>query len=93
MARDVEVKFSSHLKRFVDLPDVFHATGETIRDIIDQLEKEYPGVTGYLLHENGKLRQHVNLFLDDRMIKDREGLSDPVELTKTIFVMQALSGG
>ena len=93
MTHDVEVKFSAHLKRFVELPDVYRTSGETIRDVVDALESDFPGVSGYLLHENGKLRQHVNLFLDDKMITDRTGLSDSLESTKTIFVMQALSGG
>lgn len=93
MNHQVEVKFSAHLKRFVDLPDAYQATGETVRDVVDSLETDFPGVSGYLLHENGKMRQHVNLFLDDRMITDRVGLTDSLESTKTIFVMQALSGG
>jgi molybdopterin synthase sulfur carrier subunit len=93
MLHEVEIRFSSHLKRFIDLPETHLATGETVRDIVDALESSFPGVSGYLLHENGKLRQHVNLFLDDRMVSDREGLSDTLENTKTIYVMQALSGG
>lgn len=93
MSHQVDVRFSAHLKRFVELPDVHASQGETVRDVIDDLEKTYPGVEGYLLHENGKLRQHVNLFLDDQMITDRDRLSDSIENTKTVFVMQALSGG
>ena len=93
MPHTVEVKFSAHLKRFVDLPESYQSTGGTVRDIIDALELEFPGISGYLLHENGILRQHVNLFLDDRMVVDRTGLSDSLDSTKTIFVMQALSGG
>lgn len=93
MPHPVEIKFSAHLKRFVDLPDSYPANGETVRDVVAQLESDFPGVSAYLLHENGKLRQHVNLFLDERMIRDRDGLSDSLEDTKTLFVMQALSGG
>ena len=93
MSKTVEVKFSAHLKRFVDLPDSFEATGSSVRDVVDQLESNFKGISGYILHENGKLRQHVNLFLDERMVLDREGLTDPIDDVKTVFVMQALSGG
>lgn len=93
MPSQVEVKFSAHLKRFVDLPEVHRSHGDTVKDIVDDLERNYPGVSNYLLHENGKLRQHVNLFLDDQLMADRDGLSDSVAGIKTVFVMQALSGG
>lgn len=93
MTYPIEIRFSAHLKRFVDLPDVYRTSGSSVRDVIDQLESDFPGVTTYLLHENGKLRQHVNLFLDERMIRDRDRLSDTLDNTKTIFVIQALSGG
>lgn len=93
MPDTTEVNFSSHLKRFIELPESFDAQGTTVREIIEDLEANFSGISGYLLHENGKLRQHVNVFLDDAMVGDRTGLSDSVKDTKTIFVMQALSGG
>ena len=89
----VTVKFAPHLRRFIELPESCEATGLTVHDIVNQLEDRFPGVSNYLIHENGKLRKHVNVFLDDKMIVDREALSDCVKDVKQIFVMQALSGG
>ena len=62
MAHEVQIKFSAHLKRFVELPNEFAATGETVHDVLERLEIAHPGVSSYVLHENGKLRQHVNIF-------------------------------
>ena len=88
-----EVRFPPHLRRFLELPEVCQATGETVREIVNNLDNQFPGFADYLLHENGEVRQHVNIFLDEKMISDRKELSDSVDDINQIFIMQALSGG
>jgi sulfur carrier protein ThiS len=39
------------------------------------------------------LRKHIAVFVDGKMVADREGLSDPVNQDSEIYIMQALSGG
>ncbi len=90
---EVTVHFSAHLRRFMELPKTCEATGSTVRELILDLERQFPGVTDYILHENGKLRQHVNLFVDQAMVSDRDEQSDSVLKANELFVMQALSGG
>ncbi len=89
----VAVRFSNHLRRFIDLPDVFECESADVRELINALELSFPGVASYLLHENGCVRQHVNIFLDDAILKDRIKLSDSLEQVTEIAIMQALSGG
>ncbi len=89
----VRVNFTPHLRRFIDLPASCEVTGSTVRELIDKLEVKFPGVSDYLLHENGRIRQHVNLFLDQQLIEDRESLGDSVAEVKELHIMQALSGG
>lgn len=62
-------------------------------EVVRDLERQYPGLTAYLVHEDGSLRQHVNIFLDERWLADRHRLSDSVAGVNQVFVMQALSGG
>lgn len=67
--------------------------GKTLRAVLDDMEARYPGVTRYVLDDQGRLRQHVNIFIDGTMIKDRTSLSDPFRENSEIYIMQALSGG
>ena len=90
---DIEVRFPPHLRRFMELPAAGTAQGNSLAELIDDLEKQFPGVIGYLLHENGAVRQHVNLFVDGKLVVD-ENLSEvDVQSAKELVVMQALSGG
>ena len=88
-----KVKFTYALKRFFPGLGDTPASGRTLREVLGEIERSYPGVCSYLLDEQGRLRQHVNIFIDGVMIKDRTSLSDPFPEDCEIYIMQALSGG
>ena len=53
----------------------------------------HPRVRGYLLDDQGALRKHVAIFVNQELIRDRATQSDPVGAHDALFVAQALSGG
>lgn len=87
------VKFTYALKRFFPGLQQTAAKGGTLGAVLEEMESCYPGVRSYVLDEQGKLRQHVNIFIDGTMIKDRTTLSDQFSENSEIYIMQALSGG
>ena len=89
MARIV---FTSNLRRHIDCPPI-EVTGQTVRDALREVFSGNPALRGYVLDDQGRLRRHVLVFVDNERIKDRTGLSDPVAENSEVFVMQALSGG
>ena len=89
----IEVCFPSSLRRHFPVPARCTVEATTAAEAVQAMERQFPGVAAYLIHENGALRQHVNLFLDDRFVQDRERLTDLLAEVKTLTVMQALSGG
>lgn len=87
------IRFPSHLRNQLPVPDVCEAGGATIAAVVDSLAERFPGLRHYLLDDQGELRQHVNIFINDAWLCDRQRLSDPVSETDEIYIMQALSGG
>lgn len=88
------VSFTRHLQTFFPkLKMGEEVPGATIREVIDELEKRYPGMALYVADETGKLRRHVNLFVGQDPICDRDTLADKVSPSDEIFILQALSGG
>jgi sulfur-carrier protein len=88
-----KVKFTSALKRFFPSLSETSVEASNVQEVIEALEKKYPGLTGYIVDDAGQLRQHVNVFVKDDLIKDRVRLSDKVEREDEILIFQALSGG
>jgi sulfur-carrier protein len=87
------IRFTSALRRF--FPTLTETTIEagTVHSIMKQLENKYPGISTYLLDDAGRLRQHVNVFINQELIRDREKLNDAVQTTDEVVIFQALSGG
>ena len=87
------VKFTYALKRFFPKLGDMDVESENLPDVIDAVEKEFPGLKKYVLDEQGALRKHVNIFVDGSLIRDRQKLSDAIEKGSEVYIMQALSGG
>ena len=87
------VKFTNHLQRFFPTLKEVTVEGRTVADVVAAVDKQYPGLADYIVDERGALRKHVNIFIGEDLIHDREKLSDAVENTSRVFVFQALSGG
>jgi molybdopterin synthase sulfur carrier subunit len=88
-----KVKFTSALKRFFPSLEEIDVEAGSVRDLLVELEQKHPGLSSYLIDESGQLRQHVNVFVKDELIHDREKLSDTVQKNDVVLIFQALSGG
>lgn len=88
-----KVNFTSALQRFFPTLEAAHFRGNTVQEILNNVEEKYPTITDYLVDEEGKLRKHINIFVGEKMISDRFELSDLVNEKEEILIFQALSGG
>lgn len=86
------VTFTSTLRRHRAAPDA-RAEGATVREVLDRVFAEDPLLRGYVLDDQGRLRRHVNVYVDGAPVADRARLSDRLGPGAEIHVLQALSGG
>ena len=87
------IKFTSALKRFFPALEEGTIKGQTIKEVLTNLEDQYPGINDFLRDDTGHIRQHVNVFLKGELIEDEATLSDRVGEGDEILIFQALSGG
>jgi len=86
------VRFTQNIQRHVSCP-TREISGSTLREVLDDYFRENERARGYVLDEQGKIRQHMIVFIDGEMAQDRDRLTDPVQENALIDVIQALSGG
>lgn len=86
------VLFTPNIQRHVTCPPT-QVTGRTVREVLDEVFASNERARGYVLDEQGSLRKHMLVFINNDMIRDRVHLSDPVPPDGEVFVLQALSGG
>jgi sulfur-carrier protein len=86
------VRFTQNIQRHVACPPQ-EVSGETLRVVLDNYFRDNERARGYVLDEQGRIRQHMVVFIDGELVRDRDALSDPVRPNSAIDVIQALSGG
>lgn len=89
------VEMTSHLYRY--FPQLEHRTitvpAGPVSEVLKAVNEMAPGFTDYVLDDQGGLRRHVHLAVNDALVVDRKTLSDRVQDGGTVYIFQALSGG
>ncbi|WP_440905266.1 MoaD/ThiS family protein [Catenovulum sp. SX2] len=90
-----KVKITSNLHRFFPMlaDENLHLAGQSVSDVIKNIELLAPGFSHYILDEHGQVRRHVVICIDEEFIIDRKKLSDKITEENTLYVFQALTGG
>jgi molybdopterin synthase sulfur carrier subunit len=84
--------FTQQLARFTAVPQV-DTGAATLRAALDDAFAAQPALRGYVLDEQGHLRDNVVAFIDGRRCAERTVLADALAPDSTVYILQALSGG
>ncbi|MHC4931487.1 MAG: MoaD/ThiS family protein [Planctomycetota bacterium] len=87
------VVLTSNLRRYTGGITEIDAPGERVCDLLAALDGKLPGLRHYLVNDQGALRRHVDVFVDGEAVGDRAQLTDALQPTSTVHILQALSGG
>jgi sulfur-carrier protein len=63
--------------------------GATVGELLRELERMHPAVTGWILDERGHIRRHINVFVNG----ERGQVDTPVLPDDRVDVLPAISGG
>jgi molybdopterin synthase sulfur carrier subunit len=70
-----------------------HAQGSTVREVIADLERQFPGMLFRLCDETGELRPFVNIFIETENVRDRQGLQTSAPGGATLHILLSVAGG
>jgi len=65
----------------------------SVRAALEELERNHPSLYQCVCDETGKVRRHVNLFVNTSHMRDREGLDTTLAQGDVITILPAVSGG
>lgn len=66
---------------------------DTVGDVLAALASHSPGVVDRVMDERGKVREHVNVFVNESSIRFAQGMDTPVPSGSRILILAAISGG
>jgi molybdopterin synthase sulfur carrier subunit len=86
----MRVAIPSVLQAYTDGVANVEAAGTTVAELLDDLDRRYPGIRFRMVTEAGTLRPHVRVFVNRELERD---LGRAIAPTDEVVILQALSGG
>jgi len=86
----VRVRIPTPLRSYTGSLAEVEADGPTLAHLLLDLEGRFPGIRFRVVDEQGRLRQHMSVFVAAERCRDLDRALDDVE---EVVIMQALSGG
>ena len=89
----IKVRIPTPLMKLTDNQSEVSAEGETISDIINNLENQFNGIKDRICEENGTPRRFINIYINEEDIRFLEGEKTAVKDGDEISIIPAIAGG
>ena len=89
----IKVRIPTPLMKLTDNQSEVSAEGETISDIINNLESQFNGIRDRICEESGSPRRFINIYINEEDIRFLEGEMTSVKDGDEISIIPAIAGG
>jgi len=86
----MRVRIPTPLRSYTGERSAVEADGATVAELLEDLDRQFPGLRFRVVDEQQQLRPHMKVFVDQDSVRD---LTTPVTDAGEVTLMQALSGG
>ena len=87
------VRIPTPLRKLTNDLEVVSAAGANVGEVLDNLDKAFPGLRERICDEKGDVRRFVNIFVNDEDIRFLEERATPVKDTDELSIVPAIAGG
>ncbi|MBU1366383.1 MAG: MoaD/ThiS family protein [Candidatus Omnitrophica bacterium] len=89
----INVRVPAPLRKLTKNQAEIQANGTNIKELIDDLEKNFPGIKERICDETGKVRKFINIYVNEEDVRflqqDETSLKDGDEVS----IIPAIAGG
>lgn len=89
----IEVRVPTVLRTYTDGAKAVDASGETLGELIDDLESRHVGLKSRLVADDGGLARFVNVYVNDEDARFLDGIDTRLADGDTVAVLPAVAGG
>ena len=87
------VRIPTPLRKLTNDLEVVSAAGANVGELLDNLDKAFPGLRERICDEQGNVRRFVNIFVNDEDIRFLEERATPLKDTDEVSIVPAIAGG
>jgi sulfur-carrier protein len=88
-----QVRVPVQLRALTNGEEVVSASGKSVLEIIEDIEKRYPGIKDRICETDGKVRRFVNIFVNEEDIRFLDNLQTPISDKDEVSIIPAIAGG
>jgi MoaD family protein len=89
----IEVRVPTILRSHTGGQKVVTGAGDTIADLLTDLDAQYPGLRARLVTDDGSLHKFVNVYINDEDVRFLGALDAKLNDGDTVTVLPAVAGG
>jgi len=89
----VNVRIPQPLRKLTGGASEVKVAGSTVIELIDNLEKEYPGIKERICEDNGKVRRFVNIYVNNEDIRFLQSTDTALKDGDEVSIIPAVAGG
>ena len=89
----VSVRIPTPLRKFTNGQSDVEIEGESVGEVIDNLEASHSGINEKLIDESGSIRRFVNVYLNEEDIRFLDGADTEVKDGDSVTIVPAIAGG
>lgn len=89
----VKVRIPTPLQKLTQNQAEVQCDGNNIREVVDQLEKNFPGIKERLCDPDGNLRRFINVYVNEEDIRFLDGPDTKLKDGDDISIIPAIAGG
>lgn len=89
----VRVRVPTPLRKFTQGADEVNAQGNNVKSILEDLEKNYPGIKERICDESGKVRRFVNVYVNGDDIRFLQNMETALKEGDSVSIVPAIAGG
>lgn len=81
------------MRYYIDNKPEAIVCGATVLDALNNAVEQYPALKFHLFDSGGKVRRHINIFVNEQNTRELDGLETRLEENDKVILMVSISGG
>ena len=89
----VRVRIPTPLRAMTKGSADVQVTADTVGDLIEDLERQFPGMRERLVEEGGEIRRFINIYVNEEDIRFLQGAKTALKQGDEVSILPAIAGG
>jgi len=89
----VRVRIPTPLRAMTKGSADVQVTADTVGDLIEDLERQFPGMRERLVEESGEIRRFINIYVNQEDIRFLQGAKTALKQGDEVSIVPAIAGG